>query len=76
MCELNQFSDSEISDNVMEQATDVTDRAIAELVEQALVGPEKAWQRQLVTALMPVWLGMMAYIIWALLFKLESTATF
>ena len=76
MCELIQFSDSEISDNVMEQATDVTDRAIAELVEQALVGPEKAWQRQLVTALMPVWLGMMAYIIWALLFKLESTATF
>ena len=60
----------------MEQATDVTDRAIAELVDQALVGPEKAWQRQLVTALMPVWLGMMAYIIWALLFKLESTATF
>ena len=60
----------------MEQATDVTDRAIAELVEQALVGPEKAWQRQLVTALMPVWLAMMAYIIWALLFKLESTATF
>ena len=76
MCELIQFSDSEISDNVMEQATDVTDRAIAELVDQALVGPEKAWQRQLVTALMPVWLGMMAYIIWALLFKLESTATF
>ena len=76
MCELIQFSDSEISDNVMEQATDVTDRAIAELVEQALVGPEKAWQRQLVTALMPVWLAMMAYIIWALLFKLESTATF
>ena len=60
----------------MEQTTDVTDRAIAELVEQALVGPEKAWQRQLVTALMPVWLAMMAYIIWALLFKLESTATF
>ena len=60
----------------MEQATDVTDRAIAELVEQALVGPEKAWQRQLVTALMPVWLAMMAYIIWALMFKLESTATF
>ena len=76
MCELIQFSDSEISDKVMEQATDVTDRAIAELVDQALVGPEKAWQRQLVTALMPVWLGMMAYIIWALLFKLESTATF
>ena len=76
MCELIQFSDSEISDNVMEQATDVTDRAIAELVDQALVGPEKAWQRQLVTALMPVWLAMMAYIIWALLFKLESTATF
>ena len=76
MCELIQFSDSEISDKVMEQATDVTDRAIAELVEQALVGPEKAWQRQLVTALMPVWLAMMAYIIWALLFKLESTATF
>ena len=60
----------------MEQATDVTDQAIAELVEQALVGPEKAWQRQLVTALMPVWLAMMAYIIWALMFKLESTATF
>ena len=60
----------------MEQAADVTDRAIAELVEQALTGPEKAWQRQLVTALMPVWLAMMAYIIWALLFKLESTATF
>lgn len=60
----------------MEQKVDVTDRAIAELVEQALVGPEKAWQRQLVTALMPVWLAMMAYIIWALLFKLESTATF
>ena len=60
----------------MEQKADVTDRAIAELVEQALVGPEKAWQRQLVTALMPVWLAMMAYIIWALLFKLESTATF
>ena len=60
----------------MEQTTDVTDRAIAELVEQALVGPEKAWQRQLVTALMPVWLAMMAYIIWALMFKLESTATF
>ena len=60
----------------MDQATDVTDRAIAELVEQALVGPEKAWQRQLVTALMPVWLAMMAYIIWALMFKLESTATF
>ena len=60
----------------MEQATDVTDRAIAELVGQALVGPEKAWQRQLVTALMPVWLAMMAYIIWALLSKLESTATF
>ena len=59
-----------------EHATDVTDRAIAELVEQALVGPEKAWQRQLVTALMPIWLAMMAYIIWALLFKLESTATF
>ena len=59
-----------------QQATDVTDRAIAELVEQALVGPEKAWQKQLVTALMPVWLAMMAYIIWALLFKLESTATF
>lgn len=76
MCELTQFSDCEISDKVMEQATDVTDRAIAELVEQALVGPEKAWQRQLVTALMPVWLAMMAYIIWALLFKLESTATF
>ena len=76
MCELIQFSDSEISDNVMEQATDVTDRAIAELVDQALVGPEKAWQRQLATALMPVWLGMMAYIIWALLSKLESTATF
>ena len=76
MCELIQFSDSEISDNVMEQATDVTDRAIAELVEQALVGPEKAWQRQLVTALMPVWLAMMDHIIWALLFKLESTATF
>ena len=54
----------------------MTDRAIAELVEQALVGPEKAWQRQLVTALMPVWLAMMAYIIWALMFKLESTATF
>ena len=76
MCELTQFSGCEISDKVMEQATDVTDRAIAELVEQALVGPEKAWQRQLVTALMPVWLAMMAYIIWALLFKLESTATF
>ena len=60
----------------MEQKVDVTDRAIAELVEQALVGPEKTWQRQLVTALMPVWLAMMAYIIWALLFKLESTATF
>ena len=59
-----------------EQAMDVTDRAIAELVEQALVGPEKAWQKQLVTALMPVWLAMMAYIIWALLFKPESTATF
>ena len=76
MCELTHFSGCEISDKVMEQATDVTDRAIAELVEQALVGPEKAWQRQLVTALMPVWLAMMAYIIWALLFKLESTATF
>ena len=59
-----------------EQTADVTDRAIAELVDQALVGPEKAWQRQLVTALMPLWLAMMAYIIWALLFKLESTATF
>ena len=75
--DLIQFSDSEISDKVMEQqSADVTDRAIAELVDQALVGPEKVWQRQLVTALMPVWLAMMAYIIWALLFKLESTATF
>ena len=40
----------------MEPTRDVTDQAIADLVEQAVVGPEKAWQRQLVTALMPVWL--------------------
>ena len=46
------------------------------IVYQALAGPEKAWQRQLMTALMPIWLAMMAYIIWALMFKLESTATF
>ena len=46
------------------------------IVYQALAGPEKAWQRQLMAALMPIWLAMMAYIIWALMFKLESTATF
>ena len=56
-CEQIQFSDcSEVSDQAMEPTRDVTDQAIADLVEQAVVGPEKAWQRQLVTALMPVWL--------------------
>ena len=56
-CERIQFSDcSEVSDQAMEPTRDVTDQAIADLVEQAVVGPEKAWQRQLVTALMPVWL--------------------
>ena len=54
----------------------VTMTVALRIVYQALAGPEKAWQRQLMTALMPIWLAMMAYIIWALMFKLESTATF
>ena len=56
--------------------TTVTMTVALRFVYQALAGPEKAWQRQLMTALMPIWLAMMAYIIWALMFKLESTATF
>ena len=54
----------------------VTMAVALRIVYQALAGPEKAWQRQLMAALMPIWLAMMAYIIWALMFKLESTATF
>ena len=54
----------------------VTITVALRILYQALAGPEKAWQRQLMTTLMPIWLAMMAYIIWALMFKLESTATF
>ena len=51
----------------------VTMTVALRFVYQALAGPEKAWQRQLMTALMPIWLAMMAYIIWALLSQLENS---
>jgi hypothetical protein len=52
------------------------DSSVCQQVEQALEGPDSPWRRRLLVASMPVWLGMMAYVIYALTFKLETESTY
>ena len=55
---------------------DTLDASISQLICEVEKGPETPWIKWAVKVLVPVWICMMFYIIWALLGKLEEVSDY